>query len=143
MKSHARLSISASAKPRELMAEPQVKGAWTANIITLFPEAFPGVLGLSLTGRALAEGLWNLRTIPLRQFGIGKRARQIQAGVTAPELVAGQSRGEDQQRIGSGRLAEQEGRESGVERAQPASGRPRGEQPGERGRVQSRIHAAS
>lgn len=77
-KSHGRMSIAASAigagaaRPRELMAEPQVAGAWTANIITLFPEAFPGVLGLSLTGRALAEGLWNLRTIPLRDFGIGK-----------------------------------------------------------------------
>ncbi|MBK4216620.1 tRNA (guanosine(37)-N1)-methyltransferase TrmD [Paracoccus caeni] len=54
------------------MAEPQVKGAWTARIITLFPEAFPGILGLSLTGKALAQGLWNLQTIPLRDFGIGK-----------------------------------------------------------------------
>ncbi|MFD1795659.1 tRNA (guanosine(37)-N1)-methyltransferase TrmD [Paracoccus aurantiacus] len=54
------------------MAEPQHAGAWTANVITLFPEAFPGVLGLSLTGRALAEGLWNLRTIPLREHGVGK-----------------------------------------------------------------------
>ncbi|MFV0410186.1 MAG: tRNA (guanosine(37)-N1)-methyltransferase TrmD [Paracoccus sp. (in: a-proteobacteria)] len=72
MKSHGRLSISASRQPRELMAEPQVAGAWTANVITLFPEAFPGVLGLSLTGRALTEGLWNLRTIGLRDFGIGK-----------------------------------------------------------------------
>ena len=72
MKSHGRLSIRASSKPRDLMAEPQVMGAWTANIVTLFPEAFPGTLGLSLTGRALTEGLWNLRTIPLRDHGIGK-----------------------------------------------------------------------
>ena len=72
MKSHGRLSIRASLQPRDLMAEPQVRGAWTAQIITLFPEAFPGVLGLSLTGRALAEGLWNLRTTDLRPFGIGK-----------------------------------------------------------------------
>lgn len=71
-KSHGRLSISASLRPRELMAEPQVKGAWTAKIITLFPEAFPGILGLSLTGKALAQGLWNLQTIPLRDFGMGK-----------------------------------------------------------------------
>ncbi|MFT4013411.1 MAG: tRNA (guanosine(37)-N1)-methyltransferase TrmD [Paracoccus sp. (in: a-proteobacteria)] len=72
MKSHGRLSIRESLQPRDLMAEPQVKGAWTAQIITLFPEAFPGVLGLSLTGRALAQGLWNLRTTDLRPFGIGK-----------------------------------------------------------------------
>ena len=71
-KSHGRLSIRASLQPRDLMAEPQVRGAWTAQVITLFPEAFPGVLGLSLTGRALAEGLWNLRTTDLRPFGIGR-----------------------------------------------------------------------
>ncbi|WP_287884832.1 MULTISPECIES: tRNA (guanosine(37)-N1)-methyltransferase TrmD [Paracoccus] len=71
-KSHGRLSIRASTQPRDLMPEPQVKGAWTAQVVTLFPEAFPGVLGLSLTGKALAEGLWNLRSIDLRPFGIGK-----------------------------------------------------------------------
>ncbi|WP_347140171.1 tRNA (guanosine(37)-N1)-methyltransferase TrmD [Paracoccus sp. SSK6] len=71
-KSHGRLSITASLRPRELMAEPQVQGAWTASIVTLFPEAFPGILGLSLTGKALQQGLWNLRTIPLRDFGIGR-----------------------------------------------------------------------
>ena len=72
MKSHGRLSIRASTQPRDLMAEPQVRGAWTAQVVTLFPEAFPGVLGLSLTGRALTEGLWNLRSIDLRPFGIGR-----------------------------------------------------------------------
>ena len=71
-KSHGRLSIRASLQPRDLMAEPQVRGAWTAQVVTLFPEAFPGVLGLSLTGRALTEGLWNLRSIDLRPFGIGR-----------------------------------------------------------------------
>ncbi len=72
MKSHGRLSIRASLRPRDVMAEPQVRGAWTAQVVTLFPEAFPGVLGLSLTGRGLTEGLWNLRSIDLRPFGIGK-----------------------------------------------------------------------
>lgn len=71
-KSHGRLSISATLRPRELMAEPQVQGAWTARVITLFPEAFPGILGLSLTGKALSQGLWNIQTIPLREFGTGK-----------------------------------------------------------------------
>lgn len=71
-KSHGRLSIRPSLKPRELMAEPQVAGAWTARIVTLFPEAFPGILGLSLTGKALSQGLWNLQTIPLREHGIGR-----------------------------------------------------------------------
>ncbi|WP_343117138.1 tRNA (guanosine(37)-N1)-methyltransferase TrmD [Ostreiculturibacter nitratireducens] len=72
-KSHGRLSVSASLKPRELMTPaPRLRGAWTARIITLFPEAFPGPLGLSLTGKALHEGLWALETIDLRTFGEGK-----------------------------------------------------------------------
>ena len=72
-KSHGRLSISASLKPRDLLEErARVKGAWCARIITLFPEAFPGTLGLSLTGKALDQGLWYLDTIPLRPFGEGK-----------------------------------------------------------------------
>ncbi len=71
-KSHGRMSVRLSAQPRDLMAEREVHGAWTAQIVTLFPEAFPGILGLSLTGKALAEGLWNLRTIHLREFGDGK-----------------------------------------------------------------------
>ena len=59
------------------MAEQSViKGAWTARIISLFPDAFPGVLGASLTGRALKDGLWRLDTIDLRAFGEG-RHRQV------------------------------------------------------------------
>ncbi len=42
------------------------------DILTLFPEAFPGVLGLSLTGRALKEGQWQLETTHLRDFGLTK-----------------------------------------------------------------------
>ncbi|WP_411957660.1 tRNA (guanosine(37)-N1)-methyltransferase TrmD [Paracoccus homiensis] len=71
-KSHGRLSAKPSLRPRELMAEPQVQGVWTASVVTLFPEAFPGILGLSLTGKALQRGLWNLNTVPLREFGVGK-----------------------------------------------------------------------
>ena len=73
VKSHGRLTISASQAPRDLMAgPPRVKGAWEARIITLFPEAFPGTLGLSLTGKALDQGLWRLETIDLRPLGDGK-----------------------------------------------------------------------
>ncbi len=45
---------------------------WTARVVTLLPEAFPGVLGLSLTGRALERGLWRLQTVALRAFGQGR-----------------------------------------------------------------------
>jgi tRNA (guanine37-N1)-methyltransferase len=71
-KSHGRLSISASVKPRDLMADVRVKDAWRARIITLFPDAFPGTLGLSLTGKALEMGLWALEPIDLRPFGEGR-----------------------------------------------------------------------
>lgn len=73
LKSHGRLTISASLKPRELMTEtPDIFGAFRVRIVTLFPEAFPGTLGLSLTGKALQEGLWQLQTIDLRPFGEGR-----------------------------------------------------------------------
>lgn len=72
-KSHGRLNIRASLRPRDLMAEPpEVRDAWRARIITLFPDAFPGVLGLSLTGKALDLGLWALEAIDLRPFGQGR-----------------------------------------------------------------------
>ena len=70
-KSHGRLSISANAQPRDLMAQV-VKNAWVARVITLFPDAFPGVLAASLTGRALDLGLWRLETVDLRSFGEGR-----------------------------------------------------------------------
>ncbi|MDA8586113.1 tRNA (guanosine(37)-N1)-methyltransferase TrmD [Rhodobacteraceae bacterium] len=72
-KSHGRMSISASAAPRDLMEDAtRIKGAWSAKVITLLPEAFPGVLGASLTGKALKDGLWRLETVDLRLFGDGK-----------------------------------------------------------------------
>lgn len=51
---------------------PRLKHAWCARVITLFPDAFPGVLGASLTGKALQEGLWALEAIDLRTFGLTK-----------------------------------------------------------------------
>lgn len=72
-RSHGRKSISASLKPRDLMDQnPRLAGVWGAQIITLFPDTFPGVLSESLTGRALKDGLWTLDTTDLRRFGDGK-----------------------------------------------------------------------
>jgi len=45
--------------------------SFRASVITLFPEAFPGALGLSHIGRALTEGRWSLDTVDLRAFGHG------------------------------------------------------------------------
>lgn len=72
-KSAGRISVRPTLQPRELMTEtPDLAGAWAAQIITLFPQAFPGVLGESLTGKALQDGLWQLQTYDLRHYGIGK-----------------------------------------------------------------------
>ena len=70
-RSHGTKSIRASATPRSLMDDPP-PGAWDARVVTLFPEAFPGILGLSLTGTALRNRLWSLRTIALRDHGLGR-----------------------------------------------------------------------
>ena len=45
---------------------------WHVQVLTLFPEMFPGPLGVSLVGTALDKGLWSLETIDIRDFGIGR-----------------------------------------------------------------------
>ena len=42
--------------------------AWHASILTLYPDMFPGPLGLSLSGRALESGLWQCDTVNIRDF---------------------------------------------------------------------------
>jgi len=43
-----------------------------ATVLTLYPEMFPGPLGVSLAGRALAEGKWSLTPIHIRDFATDK-----------------------------------------------------------------------
>ncbi len=45
---------------------------WRADVLTLFPEMFPGPLGLSLAGRALKDGLWSLGARDIRNFATDK-----------------------------------------------------------------------
>lgn len=72
-KSHGRLAISATRKPSALIKDtPDLVGAWKAKVLTLYPDMFPGILGHSLTGRALQEGLWALDPIDIRMFARGK-----------------------------------------------------------------------
>ena len=47
-------------------------GTWRATVLTLFPEMFPGPLGLSLAGKALADGTWALRASDIRDFATDK-----------------------------------------------------------------------
>jgi tRNA (guanine37-N1)-methyltransferase len=45
---------------------------WRASVLTIFPEMFPGPLGLSLAGKALAAGVWGLDTIDIRTQAVDK-----------------------------------------------------------------------
>lgn len=45
---------------------------FAATVLTLYPEMFPGPLGVSLAGRALGEGVWSLDTVQIRDFAIDK-----------------------------------------------------------------------
>ena len=72
-RSIGRKSIRPTLVPRDLMSEDaELARAWSVQVITLFPDAFPGVLGQSLTGKALKDGIWQLRPIDLRLYGEGK-----------------------------------------------------------------------
>jgi tRNA (guanine37-N1)-methyltransferase len=45
---------------------------WRATVLTIFPEMFPGPLGMSLAGKALGAGLWRLDTIDIRAHATDK-----------------------------------------------------------------------
>lgn len=50
------------------MSEASSKAGFKAAVLTLFPEMFPGSLGLSLAGRALEAGVWSLDAVNIRDF---------------------------------------------------------------------------
>ena len=52
-----------SKKPRQV---------WTAGVVTLFPESFPGTLGMSICGKALDRGIWALKTLDIRDFAVDR-----------------------------------------------------------------------
>lgn len=43
---------------------------WQADVFTIFPDAFPGSLGVSIIGKSLAQGKWNLNLVDLKQFPV-------------------------------------------------------------------------
>ncbi|HEX8442356.1 MAG TPA: tRNA (guanosine(37)-N1)-methyltransferase TrmD [Allosphingosinicella sp.] len=45
---------------------------WAATVLTLYPEMFPGPLGVSLAGRALGECIWSIETVQIRDFATDK-----------------------------------------------------------------------
>ena len=57
---------------RTSAADVEAMRYWTARVVTLFPEMFPGPLGQSLAGRALEAGQWGLETVDIRSFASDK-----------------------------------------------------------------------
>jgi len=45
-----------------------VSAVWSATVLTLFPDMFPGPLAFSLSGRGLAQGLWRLEAVDIRAY---------------------------------------------------------------------------
>jgi tRNA (guanine37-N1)-methyltransferase len=45
---------------------------WRANVLTIFPDVFPGPLGTSLAGKAMAAGAWSLDVADIRAFASDK-----------------------------------------------------------------------
>ncbi|PPR12330.1 MAG: tRNA (guanine-N(1)-)-methyltransferase [Alphaproteobacteria bacterium MarineAlpha11_Bin1] len=48
---------------------------WTAKVLTLFPEMFPGPLAHSLAGKALGRDKWSLEPIDIREYALGKHRK--------------------------------------------------------------------
>jgi tRNA (guanine37-N1)-methyltransferase len=56
---------------RRRSREREIK-MWRASVITIFPDLFPGPLGASLAGKALAAGAWSLEVADIRSFAADK-----------------------------------------------------------------------
>jgi tRNA (guanine37-N1)-methyltransferase len=54
------------------LMNPGANPLWTARVLTLFPDMFPGSLGQSLAGKALEKGIWALETVDIRDFARDK-----------------------------------------------------------------------
>ena len=84
---------------------------FACTILTLFPEMFPGPLGQSLAGEALARALWSLETRDIREHGLGRHravddtpagggpGMVMRADVLAASLDAALARGDPRPRI--------------------------------------------
>ena len=55
-----------------LMSAKTPDKPWHASVLTLFPDAFPGVLGASIIGGAQKSGLWMLETVDIRDFSVNR-----------------------------------------------------------------------
>ena len=53
-------------------ATDEIRTSWHARVLTIFPDMFPGPLGVSLVGTALENELWELDCVDIRDFGLTK-----------------------------------------------------------------------
>lgn len=63
-----------SAPPDKTLKVIAMPKPWHASILTLYPDMFPGALGLSLAGRALEQGIWRYEAVNIRDFATDKHA---------------------------------------------------------------------
>jgi tRNA (guanine37-N1)-methyltransferase len=61
-----------STQPKPLMQDQTAAAAFRVKVLTLFPEMFPGALETSLIGKALAERIWALEVLDIRNFARNK-----------------------------------------------------------------------
>lgn len=71
-RSHGMFQPRASAQPKPLMQDQTRAGGFRIKVLTLFPAVFPGPLEASLTGKALADRLWALEVLDIRNFARNK-----------------------------------------------------------------------
>src|ERR1700752_5251739 len=57
---------------RQDATDQDASDMWRASGLTIFPGMFPGPLGVSLAGKALAGGAWSLDAIDIRSFATDK-----------------------------------------------------------------------
>ena len=60
--------------PNEVkLSTTRANQVWSATVVTLFPEMFPGSLGHSLSGKALDDGIWSINTVDIRDFATNNK----------------------------------------------------------------------
>src|SRR6202453_4513040 len=103
------MTFDGPGKTRHWKAMTSKATIWRATVLTLFPEMFPGPLGMSLAGKALAAGLWALEARDIRDSasdrhrsvddtpagggpGMGLRADVLGAAIDAADISSARPR---------------------------------------------------
>ena len=57
---------------RDHVVTDPVQAPWRATVLSLYPDAFPGALGVSIIGGSRAAGIWQLETVDIRDFATNR-----------------------------------------------------------------------